>query len=143
MTREEELNAWRNCFICPECARTQADEDHCCTVCSRDCIVVEHGVMKFPGDSGAVTMRDVAAYLLDRADQYDDGSGCWVAVADCAHNVAIGEVVIAKNEGELDSDLYERVDRMSGAVKPVIPDSGKDPDDADEEAAAEEDDEVD
>lgn len=131
MTREEELNAWRNCFICPECARTQADEDHCCTVCGRDCIVVVHGVMKFPGED-VVTMLDVAAYLLDRADQYDDDSGCHIAVSDCAHNVAIGEVTTAKNEGELDERLYGRVARMSGVAKAVVPDSGKLEDDEEE-----------
>ena len=67
---------------------------------------------------------DYAAYLLDRADQYETDSACWVALADAAHNIMLGEVASAKRCGELDASLYERLARMSGAAKPVDPSSG-------------------
>ena len=70
---------------------------------------------------------DYAAYLLDRADQYETDSGCWVALAEAAHNVMIGEVENAKKSGELDASLYERLERMthgSWASKPVVPTAG-------------------
>ncbi len=70
-------------------------------------------------------IRDVAAYLLDRADQYDTDSGCWVALTDAAHNLMNGEVDAALNNGDLDKGLYRRVDSWRGPSKPVDPSSGK------------------
>jgi hypothetical protein len=57
--------------------------------------------------------REIAAYLLDRADQYPDGEPMWVAVSDTAMKVAHGEANEAAIHGELD-DLYKRVDRWIG-----------------------------
>jgi len=76
--------------------------------------------------------RDVAAYLLDRADQYVDGSGCWVALADAAHNVMQGEVEAEKRNGSFDAELYRRVDGMAGSPRPVVPESGTLEDDEDD-----------
>lgn len=56
------------------------------------------------------SLRDVAAYLLDRADQYEDGSSCWVALAEVARNVMRGEIAAAKRNGDFDAALYARVD---------------------------------
>lgn len=69
---------------------------------------------------------DVAAYLLDRADQYDTDSGCWVALSDAAHNIMLGEVEAAKNNGDLDASLYERLKTMTGLARPVDPRLGVD-----------------
>lgn len=57
----------------------------------------------------AASTRDIAAYLLDRADQYDTESPCWIALSDAAHNLMLGEVDASVKAGELD-DLYKRVD---------------------------------
>ena len=74
---------------------------------------------------GALKLRDVAAYLLDRADQYETASPCWIALADAARNVMLGEVAAAKNNGEFDAGLYRRVDGMDrGAPVPVQPNLG-------------------
>lgn len=56
--------------------------------------------------------RDVAAYLLDRADQYETKSPCWVALADAAEALMNGEVEGAVVHGEFDEALYARVDGM-------------------------------
>lgn len=72
---------------------------------------------------------DVAAYLLDRADQYETDSGCWVALADAAHNVLAGAVQDAKNNGDLDESLYERMKDWGWPEKeprPVEPSLGVD-----------------
>lgn len=69
---------------------------------------------------------DVAAYLLDRADQYETDSGCWVALADAAHNIMLGEVEKAKRNGDLDADLYQRLRRIAGRARPVDPQLGVD-----------------
>lgn len=71
-----------------------------------------------------LSAADVAAYLLDRADQYDTESGCWAALADAAHNVWIGEVEAAKANGDLDAALHKRLRRMTGDAKPVDPQMG-------------------
>ncbi len=65
--------------------------------------------------------EDVAAYLLDRADQYDTSSPCWSALADAAENILVGEVERAKSSGELDSGLYERLKTMGRAARAVDP----------------------
>lgn len=62
--------------------------------------------------------RDVAAYLLDRADQCQADSPCWVALADAAHNIMIGEVDNAIDRGEFDAALYDRVDGFTKARRP-------------------------
>lgn len=54
--------------------------------------------------------RDVAAYLLDRADQYDTESPCWIALAAAAENIMRGEVGNAERNGDFDAALYARVD---------------------------------
>lgn len=65
-----------------------------------------------PMESGAtLSPRDVAAYLLDCADQYDTESPCR-ALSDAAENVLAGEVQRALGAGELDQDLYARLDRL-------------------------------
>lgn len=73
------------------------------------------------------TTRDIAAYLLDRADQYDTDSPCWIALADAAHNVMQGEIGRAKREGEFDAALYDRVDGFGpGTARPINPKLGTD-----------------
>lgn len=68
--------------------------------------------------------RTVAAYLLDRADQYETESPCWIALTDAAHNVTAGEADAACDSGELDASLYERLDRMTGGSRRVDPKLG-------------------
>jgi hypothetical protein len=51
----------------------------------------------------------VAAYLTDRADQYETDSPCWVALTDAASNVVNGEVEASDANGDLDPDLRARV----------------------------------
>ncbi len=73
------------------------------------------------------TTRDIAAYLLDRADQYDTDSPCWIALCDAARNVMQGEIGRAKRENEFDAKLYKRVDSFGpGAARPVDPRLGVD-----------------
>lgn len=84
------------------------------------------------------TRRDVAAYLLDRADQYETESPCWVALADAARNVMLGEVEAAKDHGELDASLYERLARMKGVARAVDPRAGIDDDEDERDAGTEE-----
>ena len=56
---------------------------------------------------------DIAAYLLDRADQYETDSPCWVALSDAAANVANGDALASWHAGELDDEqLRARVERM-------------------------------
>ena len=61
------------------------------------------------------TRRNVAAYLLDRADQYDTESPSWVGLADAAEAVANGEVEAAVANGEFarDDDIKRRVRLMT------------------------------
>lgn len=61
----------------------------------------------------ALKPRDVAAFLLDRADQYDTSSPCWVSLADAAEDVVHGEVAARESRGEFDDDLYARVDTLA------------------------------
>jgi len=68
--------------------------------------------------------EDVAAYLLDRADQYDTDSPCWVALSDAAENVMACEVERAKQSGELDQKLRQRVRRFGGNIHAVEPSLG-------------------
>jgi hypothetical protein len=56
----------------------------------------------------------VAAYLLDRADQYEADSPCWIALADAAANVINGEHKQAHVENEFDAGLVKRVRSMRG-----------------------------
>jgi hypothetical protein len=75
----------------------------------------------------------VAAYLLDRADQYDTESACWVALADAAGNVLAGEHRRSYEENEFDASLVARVRRMHGrAVARVNPRAGLEPDEDDD-----------
>ncbi len=69
-----------------------------------------------------------AAYLLDRADQYETDSPCWVALADAAENVMLGEVETAADNGDFDEDLLARVRSMrSRTPRPVDPKLGVEP----------------
>lgn len=81
-----------------------------------------------------ITTHDIAAYLLDRADQYVTSSPCWIALSDAARNVALGEVTQAKDSGELDAELYGRIKSMARGAEPVPvePELGVD-DDLDDE----------
>lgn len=73
------------------------------------------------------TTRDIAAYLLDRADQYDTDSPCHIALTDAAHNVMQGEIARAKRENDFDAALYARVDSLGpGIARPVQPRLGAD-----------------
>jgi len=68
--------------------------------------------------------EDVAAYLLDRADQYENESPCWVALSDAAENIMACEVERAKQNGELDQKLRQRVRALGGTVHAVEPSLG-------------------
>lgn len=70
----------------------------------------------------AINRLDICAYLLDRADQYDTESPCWVAITDAVSNVLAGEVEQARRSGELTRDLYARLQTMGGsrAVDPQL-----------------------
>lgn len=70
--------------------------------------------------------RVIAAYLLDRADQYDTESPCWIALAHAAKGVMKGEPLEAERHGEYDADLYRRVDGMRGKAPPVNSRAGVD-----------------
>jgi hypothetical protein len=63
--------------------------------------------------------RLVAAYLLDRADQYETESPCWVGLADAAQNVMAGAVEAAEANGDFDDRLLARVDGMAGDILSV------------------------
>lgn len=76
--------------------------------------------------SATVKIKDVAAYLLDRADQYVTDSACWIALSDAAHNIMLGEVEIARRNGDLDRSLYDRLAKIAGRSRPVDPTSGVD-----------------
>ena len=54
--------------------------------------------------------RDVAAFLLLRADRYDNSNGKWVPLADAAQEIMNGDFAESQKCGELDADLYKRVD---------------------------------
>ena len=72
---------------------------------------------------------DLAAYLLDRADQYVSDSPCWIALSDAAANVANGDALASLRAGELDDEpLRKRVASMaSRGIKPVDPGLGVEP----------------
>lgn len=86
--------------------------------------------------------RDVAVYLLDRADQYVTASPCWVALSDAARNIMLGEVEAAKRNGDLTADLYGRVDGFTGVPRPVVPTAGTTKDDEDDDGIGDEDDDL-
>lgn len=74
--------------------------------------------------------RVVAAYLLDRADQYDTESPCWISLSDAASAVVNGEVEAAWTHGELeDGPLLTRIAKLRGkTTRPVEPRAGVDGD---------------
>jgi hypothetical protein len=51
----------------------------------------------------------VAAFLIDRADQYDTKSSSWIPLADAAHDVMSGDMEQRAREGEFDDALLKRV----------------------------------
>lgn len=78
---------------------------------------------------------EIAAYLVDRADQYVTDSPCWVALTDVAHNIMQGDVETWMTDGNLDEDLRRRVAawRRPDSVpptppefRPVVPTAGTD-----------------
>jgi hypothetical protein len=54
------------------------------------------------------------AYLLDRGDQYETDSPCWIALADCAEGVVNDEPDDAARHGEYEPELFVRVSSMVG-----------------------------
>lgn len=57
-----------------------------------------------------IDREEVAAYLLDRADQYATKDPCWIALADAAHALMDGTFDDVASAGELeDADLLRRV----------------------------------
>lgn len=60
-----------------------------------------------------IRRADVAAFLLDRAEQFADDDPCCAALADAARAVMRGDVEEAERTGALDG-LYYRVGRMTG-----------------------------
>jgi hypothetical protein len=58
----------------------------------------------------AKAARIIAAYLLDRADQYETESPCWIALTDAAKSIVRGEAVEAFEAGEFEPALLARVD---------------------------------
>lgn len=65
---------------------------------------------------------DLAAYILDRADQYPTKDPCWIALADVAENIVTGEAANAASHGELDASLYRRLETMKrAALAPARP----------------------
>ncbi len=73
-----------------------------------------------------LTARQIAAYLLDRADQYEDDSSCWNALADAAEEIMSGGVAARVAAGELaDRPLLARVDGFKTGRKrialPLVP----------------------
>lgn len=63
----------------------------------------------------------VAAYLLDRADQYVTESPCWIALADAANNVLHGEHAKSYQEGEFDETLIARIRKLKALGREAVP----------------------
>jgi hypothetical protein len=60
-----------------------------------------------------VWRRYIVAYLLDRADQYDADSPCWVALCYAAEDIGDGEFETSVLSGELDdNDIMRRARLM-------------------------------
>ena len=59
----------------------------------------------------ATAAETAAAYILDRAEQYDANSGIYAALNAVAWDVAEGEHIASRNHGELD-DLIKRIRRV-------------------------------
>lgn len=67
-----------------------------------------------------LTARQIAAYLLDRADQYDDDSACWNTLAEAAEEIMSGGVAERVAAGELeDAALLKRVDNFKTGRKRI------------------------
>ena len=69
--------------------------------------------------------RSVAAYLLDRAAQYEAGASSEVALRDLAHDVAGGLVELRGERGELHREWADRViagrgERGDGFCRDVV-----------------------
>jgi len=87
------------------------------------------------GPDRLITIRQAqdvfARFLLDRGDQYETKSPCWIALADAAQEVANGEAWADFEHGELDGeDLKRRVKSMARTpgARPVDPKLGTDND---------------
>ena len=70
------------------------------------------------------TREKYAAYLIDRADQYETESPCWVALADAARNIMNGDADAAAAHGEFDEELIARVRGFKRGSKRVDPKLG-------------------
>lgn len=83
---------------------------------SRWTINIEHAprcidIAQAFADARAAFRRQVAAYLLDRGDQYDTSNGRWVPLHDAATALMNGEFDEAVAHGELEgAELLTRVD---------------------------------
>lgn len=65
-------------------------------------------------------VEDVAAYLLDRADQYSTGSGLWIPLVDAAKAFVTGEVQRLLDAGELqEPELHRRVRKWKAIQKRI------------------------
>ena len=65
-------------------------------------------------------VEDVAAYLLDRADQYATSSGSWVPLVDAAKAFVTGEVQRLLDAGELrEPELRGRVRRFAAVQRRI------------------------
>lgn len=76
-----------------------------------------------------MTPRQIAAYLLDRADQFDTDSACWICLAAAAQEIVNGEAQARIDHGELDDpELLKRVDsfKTRPGRRPVDPRMGAD-----------------
>lgn len=87
-------------------------------------VVVEGVVRKAVAAARVEERRICAAYVLDRADQYETRSPCWHGLADAAHGIMSGEAAAAEAHGEFDEGLYKRVDSFKGKAPKVRPVDG-------------------
>jgi hypothetical protein len=56
-----------------------------------------------------IEREEVAMYLMDRADQYENESPCWVALSDAAHNIINGAVEKDRAYNGNDPEMRRRV----------------------------------
>jgi len=61
----------------------------------------------------------IAAYLTDRADQYETRSPCWVALTDAVHDIMNGTAADRIGAGEVD-DLRKRVEKWRNSERTHI-----------------------
>lgn len=114
-TPEQYADAWLPLLVNePDSARVRRYLTDAFRAVLADAALASAPSAAIPAPAAAATRDDIAAYLLDRADQYNLKSPCWVALSDMAENIARGDAEAAAAHGELDAGLYARVKRMSG-----------------------------